>query len=200
MNRKALLILGWGLIAVALVAALLLIVNPAEREAEALPTVTPPPIGGGSTAQEAYSVLQPWTANWAEESGLVSLSTSLQKETSTQGGWTFQLYSPNKKKIAIANVNGPDVSLLKEQTALYPQQTLPPEAWELNSNTLFARWWAERGAVIWSDPSAQSLYFQLGRKKNGAFSWTISVLTTAGQVLDFWEIDALTAEPITSTQ
>ena len=200
MNRKFLLALGLGLIVMALGVALLLIISPPRDGDESLPAVPPPQIGGGSSAQEAYQVLQPWAANWAAESGLIALSASLQKKGQAEGGWTFQLYAPANKKLAVVTVAAGEVRLLKEQSAFYQQHPLAPTAWPLDSSTLFTHWWEERGAVIWSQPPAQSLYFQLGAQPEGAVTWTISVLDTEGAVLDFWEVDATTGQAIAGAQ
>ncbi len=200
MNKKFLLVLGLGLIVTALGVALLLIITPARHESETLSAAPPPQIGGGNSAQEAYHDLQPWAANWATESGLISLSASLQKEGLTEGGWAFQLYTPAKKKIAVVTVTAGEVRLLKEQPALYQQQPIAPTAWSLDSSTLFTQWWEERGAVIWSQPQAQSLYFRLGAQKEGPVTWTISVLGTEGEVLDFWEVNAATGKALAGTQ
>ena len=200
MNKKFLLVLGLGLIVVALGVALLLIIAPPRDGTEALPAVPPPQIGGGSSAQEAYQSLQPWAVNWAAESGLIALSTSLQKKGQAEGGWTFQLYAPATQRLAIVTVTAGEVHLLKEQAALYRQQTLAPTAWSLDSNALFTQWWEERGAIIWSQPQAQSLYFQLSGQKDDAVTWTISVLDTEGAILDFWEVDAATGKALADTQ
>ncbi|MEA3310425.1 MAG: hypothetical protein U9Q70_13085 [Chloroflexota bacterium] len=199
MNKKSLLVLGLGLIAVALVTALLLILNPTRRASETPPAPPPPQLGGGSTAQEAYRALQPWATDWSAENNLIALSASLQKVGQTEGGWTCQLYAPAKKKLAVVTVVTGEVRLLKEQTALYPQQTIDPTAWPLDSSDLFAQWWTERGAVIWSQPQAQSLYFQLSTQPDDTVTWTISVLSTEGKVLDFWEVNAATGEVIAGT-
>ncbi|MEA3309976.1 MAG: hypothetical protein U9Q70_10750, partial [Chloroflexota bacterium] len=182
MNKKFLLILGLGLIAIALGAVFLLVIVPPRPGNEALPTLPPPQIGGRSNAQAAYQALQSWATNWSAKSGLIALSASLQKVGQTEGGWTCQLYAPAKKKLAVVTVVTGEVRLLKEQTALYPQQTIDPAAWPLDSSTLFTQWWTERGAVIWSQPQAQSLYFQLSTQPDDTVTWTISVLSTEGKV------------------
>jgi hypothetical protein len=120
-----------------------------------------------------------------------------------ESGWTFQVYSPQSRRLAIAVVRGNEVLVLREQTALYKQQTLDLEAWEVDSDVLLSHWWNEMGGhAVWAMPQARTLSLRLGHKGQRntehprAILWQLSVINNQGDLMAFWEARADTGETI----
>ncbi len=128
----------------------------------------------------------------------MAVSASLLKSEGMRGGgWTFQLYSPSKQQLAIVLVGQSQVWVLKKQTALYPQKTLPLSAWQVDSDEFIANWWEEGGgSALWRHPEAQSLHMRLGLRKDGVAIWTLNLISTKGALLNTWSMRADTGEVI----
>jgi hypothetical protein len=196
MGRKA-LFLGLGLMGLAVLVALALayLGSFPSGGASRRTSSSPPPRLGGQSAQEAYVVARSWAEERYPDSGVVSVSASLHGGDSP-AGWTFQFYSPAKKRVSVILVEGPEVEVLQEVGARYPQETLPPDAWQVDSNDLLAEWWEGNGRNIWTSAPDHNLYAQLSSRKDGSLTWKLSVINSAGQLVDVWEVNATSGERI----
>ncbi len=191
--RRGLLYLGLGTILLGIATALVISFNAAQRP----PTVvagTFPQAGGGRTARQAYTALQPWAKQWADDTQVVALSTSLFKSEGSNLGWSCQVYSRQQHKIAVVLIQGDQVWVLREQPALYQQHPIEPSAWKIDSNELLSRWWEQRGHNIWPRPGEKSMYLHLGVTKRGDLTWQLNILNANGDLIDSWSVRADTGE------
>jgi len=186
-------LLGLAMILLAIVAALAL--GLAKQSNGPVNPGKPPALGGTQTAQQAYAALQRWASKWANDTRTIAVSGSLSRD-GLGSGWTFQVYSPKTKKLAIVMVKEDEVTVVREQRALYPQQTMSIDAWKLDSEALLAHWWQERGYVTWANPDAHTVYLNLSAREQGLLSWKLSVINPEGDLLEFWEARADTGETI----
>jgi hypothetical protein len=188
-------ILITGTVVLAVLSALMIVLF----QAQAKPT-TPDedlPLPGGQTARAAHATLQRWMTRWAGDATLLSASASLLKSGQGEGVWTFLIYSPRKRKLALVSVRNAEVVILREQPALYPQTPLPPPAWSIDSDEAINRWWQASGRSTWLGASAQSLHIRLGRGQADAPTWQITILDIKGELIELWEIHADTGERVT---
>jgi hypothetical protein len=163
-----------------------------------------PPAVGGQSARQAHAALRTWATNWAADAGIVAVSASLSASTvdvAKESGWTFQVYSPQRRRLAIAVVRGNEVLVLREQAALYKQRTLDLESWEVDSDVLLSHWWNELdGQAVWAVPRARTLSLRLGHKgqpdteSSHLVAWQLSVISDQGDLMAFWEARADTGE------
>ena len=156
----------------------------------------PPELGAGKSAREAYQALQPWMQQWAPDTQLVAISASRLKTEAESGGWSFQAYSAAQGKLAIVLVQPDKIWVLREKNALYKQSTIDVDAWQMDSEQVLNRWWKTRGASLWAYNVAHSLYMHLGERQDGALVWQINVLSTEGELLESWDVDAQTGEAL----
>ncbi len=191
--RRGLWLLGLGTILLGIATALVISFSGAQHPPAVIAGVYPQP-GGDRTAKEAYEALQPWAKQWAEDTKVVAMSTSLFKSESTNLGWSFQVYSPQQHKIAVALVQGDQVWVLREQPALYRQHPINMADWKIDSDEFVSRWWEQRGHNIWSRPGEKSIYLHLGVTKAGVLIWQLNVLSAKGDLIDSWSIRADTGE------
>lgn len=206
-NKLLLLILGTMLLAIA--TALLLIAQIAP------PTTSPttntgnvPQPGGSLSAREAYHISQQWSKDWASDASVVAISTSMIKGSNTSRIWSFLIYSAKKSKIAAvaienratANTQNYQVSVLREQTALYPQTAIDMQAWKLDSREALSAWWQGNGENLWSRSNAYSLHIRLGMVEQTQLVWYITVLDKEGNLVDHWGASADSGEIIPSTR
>ncbi|MFP4394363.1 MAG: PepSY domain-containing protein [Anaerolineales bacterium] len=157
---------------------------------------TPPELGDGKTAREAYQALQPWAEQWASDTQFVAVSTSRLKTEAHSGGWSFQAYSAAQNKLAIVLVQPDKIWVLREKNALYQQRPIDIDAWQVDSDQILKRWWETRGASLWAYNIAHSLYMHLGEREDGRLVWQINVLSTGGELLESWEVDARTGDAL----
>ena len=192
--KGKLLFLGLGLLATALLIALALSwLQQGNTPSSGGETALPQPLNQPQTARQAYTVLQQWSSTWAEDAGPVALSYSFQRDAQEAGGWSFQLYSPSRRRLANVLVTGSEVWVLREQAALYPQEILAPEDWPVDSDTILTTWWNEWGRTLWQHSRPQSMTLHLGRRA-GLVTWQVSLLGKDGQILDFRELRAATGD------
>ncbi len=156
----------------------------------------PPELGSGKTAREAYQAVQPWAQQWASDTQFVAISASRLKTEGQSSGWSFQAYSPTQNKLAIVLVQPDKIWVLREKTALYKQRTIDIDAWQVDSDQVLNRWWETRGASLWAYNVAHSLYMHLRNREDGRLVWQINVLSTGGELLESWEVDARTGEAL----
>ena len=191
--RNKLLLLGIGLIAVAL-----LVIAVSLLSIPATPVAGPSRVtqsgklnpGAGSTARAAYTSAQTWMQTWADDTQLVAASTTIEYPDVTSG-WTLQLYSPSRRRIAIVLITGDAVELLQEQPALYAQTPITLADWTQDSDAIFERWWQERGGNIWTQPNSKTLLLHLGMSEAG-LAWQITVLDDQGDLKEHQAISAST--------
>ena len=203
--RSKFWLVGLGMILLAVLVALGVVVFQTYTPVGRASPPPPPPVGGQS-ARMAYAALQTWVKDWAPDAGIVAMSSSLSSSTVDavkESGWTFQVYSPQSRRLAIAVVRGNEVLVLREQRALYKQQMLDLEAWEVDSDVLLSHWWNEMGGhAVWAMPQARTLSLRLGHRGQmdaehpRVTSWQLSVINDQGDLMAFWEARADTGETI----
>lgn len=182
--------LGLGALTVLLALATATILILIQSQAASPGAAAQPPVGGGQTAQQAYELLQSWTPGWAADAQLVTASASLLKKEGVGGGWSFQVYSPTRQRLAVVLVTPDKVWVLREKTLLYPQRPVVRADWKLDSDVFLAKWWQERGAALWARPKVDSLYVHLRNEKEGALVWQLSVLDVEGELVEYWGMSA----------
>ncbi len=156
--------------------------------------------GGTQTARQAYTALQSWMGGWADDAQLVSVYASLLKSEGQGMGWSFQVYSPSRQRLAVVLVSAEKIWVLRDQPIVYPQQSLALQSWTLDSDDALENWWLEYGAPLWSGDKAQSLHLHLGNTKEGVLVWQISLLDAAGDLLDYTILRADNGELISSEE
>ncbi|MBN1877795.1 MAG: hypothetical protein JXA33_26475 [Anaerolineae bacterium] len=167
------------------------------RQGRSTPVVGGYPQPGGSlTAQQAAQVFQEWASSWAEDTEIVAVSATLLKPDVQGAGWTFQVYSPSRQRLAIVVVEQSQVWVLKEKSAIYVQKGIPRTAWVLDSDAFMSRWWVQGGKGVWDYAEAQSMHVRLRCEKDGTVSWTINVISAKGALMNSWSIKADTGEII----
>lgn len=145
------------------------------------------------TAKRAYEMLQGWAEGWAEDAQLVTASLSLVKEEKRDAPWTFLVYSGRKKRVAVITVAGSELTVLREQQAVYPQVGIDPEQWVLDSSAILERWWHQGGSEAWARSDARSLHVRLDTEVETVV-WRVSVLDPYGEPIGFWHLRADTGE------
>ncbi len=199
--KSKFLLLGLGLLSTALLIALGVSWLRAGVSSGSPANLNPGSTGGSApmsntqTAREAYATLNQWLSGWAQDGAVVALSCTFQKENESPVGWTFQVYSPASQKLANVLIEGSNVWVLRELTALYPQQALPLDTWAVDSSTVLDTWWAGRGQLLWSQSQAQTLALHLGTRPEGGLTWQVTLLSAEGKVIDFQEIPADATAP-----
>lgn len=194
--RKRIWLIGLLLLLLALATALILgALQP--RGTTIITDISQP--GGAASAHQAYKVLQVWAAGWAPDTALVAATATLQKGLESDG-WTFQVYSAQAQRLAVVLVRGQEVTVVREQAALFTPRTLDVAAWPLDSPAIFGRWWEESGRALWRLPEAQLLTLHLKAREDGLVSWRINVLNARGDLLTFAELRADTGEPVLNGQ
>ncbi|HNT76211.1 MAG TPA: hypothetical protein PKH77_14440 [Anaerolineae bacterium] len=190
MKFKVWLGLGALTILLALGTALVLIFIQSQA-ASPMTTQALPQVGGAQTARQAYALLlQQWAPGWAADTQLVSVSASLLKAEGQSLGWSFQVYSPSRQKLAVVLVSPDRVWVLREKSIPYSQRTITDSAWRLDSEALLAQWWERSGVMLWSQPQVDSLYVHLRSEKDGALVWQISMLDKNGDLIGYWGMSA----------
>ncbi len=207
--RSKLWLVGLGMILVAVLIALGVAMFQSYAPIGRANSPSLPPTVGGQSAQRAYAALQTWTSDWAPDAEVVAVSASLSSsavDVAKESGWTFQVYSPKSRRLAIAVVRGNEVLVLREQAALYRQQTLDLAGWEVDSDVLVSHWWREMGGhAVWTMSQARTLSLRLGRPgrtrqtsmdTSPPILWQLSVISDQGDLMAFWEARADTGETI----
>jgi len=193
MKLKLWLSLGLLTVLLAIGTALVLMFIQAQTPSSVM--VSPlPPVGGTQSAQQAYTALQEWLKSWDAQAQLISVSASLIKNESVGVGWSFQVYSKSKGKLAMVLVETERVWVLREKSIHYPQRNINTQTWAVDSDQFLARWWEQRGKAIWQRPNVQSMHLNLRKEKGGPTVWQISVLTDQGDLAEYWGIRADTGE------
>lgn len=183
---------GWILVSVAALIAAVFITASAIRgrgPSTGIPGVTQSP-----TAREAYSLVEAWAPQWLADAVVVRLTTTHQPQGDSEGGWTFQVYSPSRKALAAVRVQGQEVSILRETAALYAQRALPEDAWTVDSSGALETWWVNGGQAAWERPGAEAVALRLGFNGDNQLTWQVTVSWTSSEQLGFWEIDAGSGE------
>ncbi len=201
--KERLLLVGLGLIGLAVLIALGLswlqpAPTPRSGGVSASTSVLPAPLRALPPAREAYAVLiQQWGPPWnAADAGVVSLSATIAQQDRGTPGWSFQLYAPAGGRIGTVLVQGQGVQELQSQRSPYTQTLLDPEAWIADSPEVLEFWWAAGGRQMWQASENATLSLHLGRRKSGALTWQLVLLSEDGQVVDVWEYDAQTGARI----
>lgn len=158
-----------------------------------------PDLGGARSAKTALETLQTWAATWDAKYQLIAASNSVKRQPS-EGGWTFQVYSPDKKKLAIVFVEGNDVRVLQEQASLYPQTQIAQDLWVVDSDGFMNRWWQSGGQFSWTQSQNPTLYLNLAMRNTGLLTWQIAVIDEGGALLNAWEMRADTGDPLPGGQ
>lgn len=193
--RRKFWLLGLGTVLLAIVTALFIsFVQPSPSATTMYGS--PPELGGSNTAREAYRALQPWAQQWAPDTQFVAISASRLKTEEQGSGWSFQAYSAAQNKLAIVLVQPDKIWVLREKNALYQQRTIDIDAWLVDSEHILRQWWETRGASLWAYNVAHSLYIHLGERQDGKLVWQINVLSTGGELLESWDVDARTGDAL----
>lgn len=185
-----------GLIMIVLALAVAFVLGATRPRGTTILTGVPQP-GGNLSARQAYEVLQTWAAGWAPDTAPVAATASLQKGLDSDG-WTFQVYSAATQRLAVVLVRGQEVTVVREQAALFTPQTIQLTLWQVDSTAIFNRWWEESGQALWRLPETGNLYLNLKAREDGQVTWRINVLNARGDLLTFTEIRADTGEPVTT--
>lgn len=183
-----------GLIMIVLALAVAFVLGATRPRGTTLITGAPQP-GGNLSARQAYEMLQTWAAGWAPDAAPVAATASVQKGLDSDG-WTFQVYSAAHQRLAVVLIRGQEVTVVREQAALFTPQTIPLTLWQVDSTTIFNRWWEESGQALWRLPETENLYLNLKAREDGQVTWRINVLNARGDLLTFAEIRADTGEPV----
>jgi hypothetical protein len=195
MKATKLVALGGMLIVLALVGGVWL-ANASRRDGPlAANTTSSLPLDGLPSIDKTLRDLEGWLPSWQADGELVKLSTTLEKATSSSS-WSAQVYAPGRGQIAQAVITEEGVRVIREGTAPYAQQTLATPR-RFKGEALLRRWWGEGGAEVWQRPDANSLHLWLGRRSDGIAVWQITVLSTSGELLDFWQARADTGAVLT---
>ncbi len=191
MRRRRLLFLSLITVVLAVLTAVVLMVqrgNGASVGSAGRPYPAP-----ALTAKQAYKLLQGWAGDWAADAELVTASLSLVKDEGRDAPWSFLIYSRTKRRIAVVTVAGSELTVLREQRAVYPQVGLDPELWVLDSPAILERWWHQGGDEAWANPETRSLHLRLGTEAD-AVVWRVSVLDPYGEPIGFWGVRADSGE------
>ena len=189
MKRKLWLYLTLLTVLLAVGTALLLGIAQSGAGTQPIYKSLPKP-GGAQTAQQAYVALESWAKTWSADAQVIAVSASLLKSEGQGQWWSFQLYSPSKRRVAMVLVQPSKIWMLREQTISYPQKDIPSQQWVLDSDAFLSKWWEERGSVIWQQSRAQSMHVHLGLQKNGVLVWQLSLMDMKGDLIDYWMIKA----------
>ena len=193
MKFKLWLLLGLLTVLLAIGTALVLMFVQAQHPSyAAMPAF--PAIGGTQSAQQAYTALRQWAKDWAADVQLVSISASLVKPERAGLGWSFQVYSKSKGKLAVVLVEPERIWVLREKSMRYQQRSIDDQSWSIDSPQFLARWWERRGEAIWQQRRAQSVHLSLRSERGGGTMWQISVLDAQGNLIEYWGIRADTGE------
>ena len=153
-----------------------------------------PAMAGGVSSRQARDLVSTWTAGWQPDAGIVSCAVTYRRNNRTEEGWNCQVYAPGTKQLALVLVQGPEVRLLRETAALYPQTVLPATAWKTDSATVLNSWWQNGGQAVWEQALTEALHLRLGLNADGRPTWQITVTQEQGATLRFWELRADTGE------
>ncbi|MFP4346621.1 MAG: hypothetical protein ACLFU8_18205 [Anaerolineales bacterium] len=190
--KGRLLLLGVGLIGLALLIVLGLSWLQPRPTTGVRGGDLPAPLARLPEAQEAYATLEKWMSSWAEDAGVVNAGLAVRPHTDDDSGWSFQVYSPGRKRLVTVLVTGREVRELQQRNTPYRQQTLQGDDWRVTSSTVLREWWQARGAELWKEAQASTLHLHLGRRRSGAVTWQVIVQDAEGRLSDFWEVDAQT--------
>lgn len=182
--------LGLGVLTILLALATALILMFVRSQAASPPAMDLPQVGGSQTARQAYELLQQWSPGWAADVQLISVSASLLKTEGQGFGWSFQVYSPARQRLAVVLVTPDKVWVLREKSLPYLQRPIAQSDWKFDSDEFLAKWWQEGGATLWMQPRVESLYVHLRNEKGGALVWQLSVLDADGELVGYWGISA----------
>ncbi|MEJ5312091.1 MAG: hypothetical protein WHX52_20175 [Anaerolineae bacterium] len=142
---------------------------------------------------EAATILGTWMRNnWAEDARLVGCTLTLSRRNPTEQNWNCQAYSAQKNRLLVALVQGQDVKMLRDVTALYPPTVLAATAWNKDIQDILKVWWREGGATAWNATSTATLTIHLGMREDGVPSWQFTVTRDKLNSLEYWEIHANT--------
>lgn len=197
MRVKLWLLLGGLTVLLALVTAFLIGLAQGGPGNASLAGQLPQP-GGTQTAQQAYEALQSWMTGWAGDAQLVSVYASLLKTEAQGMGWSYQIYSPSRQRLAVVLVSSEKIWVLRDQPIVYPQQSLNLQLWNLDSDEALEAWWPEYGAMLWVGSKAQSLHIHLGTTQEGMLVWQISLLDVEGNLLNYTVLRADNGEWLSS--
>jgi hypothetical protein len=182
--------LGLGALTILLALATALILMFVRSQAAPSSTTGLPEVGGAQTAQQAYQVLQQWAPGWADDVQLISVAASMLKTEGQGLGWSFQVYSPTRQRLAVVLVTPDKVWVLREKTLPYPQRPIAQPDWKFDSDAALAKWWQEGGAALWTQRGVESLYVHLRNEKNGVLVWQLNLLDKDGELVGYWGISA----------
>jgi hypothetical protein len=187
MHRRRLLLLSLITIVLAVLTAVVLMVQ--QGTGASTSRVEKPYPTPALSARQAYGRLATWADGWAEDAKLVTASLSLVKAEERNAPWSFLVYSRAQKRIAVVILAGSELTVLREQPAVYPQTGIDPERWTLDSDAVLERWWHRGGNEAWSRSEARSLHLRLGTEAD-AVVWRVTVLDSSGEPIGFWGIQA----------
>ena len=134
MHRRRLLLLSLITIVLAVLTAVVLMVQQGTGASTALVGDPYPTLA--LSARQAYGRLATWADGWAEDAKLVTASLSLVKAEERNAPWSFLVYSRAQKRIAVVILAGSELTVLREQPAVYPQTGIDPERWTLDSDAV----------------------------------------------------------------
>ncbi len=158
----------------------------------------PVPLSRISSARAAYQALEEWASSWASDYAMVSANLEMKVPTEEIGGWSFMLYSAEKKKLVSVLVSDAEIRVLREQEVLYPPHPVETGAWQEDAPALLLSWWEAKGKAHWGEMEAQRLILTLRHDRAGYDLWKLVCLNAGGKVLDVWYVRADTGEVIDS--
>ncbi len=195
--RGKLWLLGLATILVAIVTVLLLGMLQESTTATPMPAAPLPKPGGEMTARQAYQALQSWLETWSDDAQLVSVAATYLKPEGQGQGWSFQVYSPSRRKLAVVFVAPDRVWVVREQQALYAQTAISLDEWTLDSNEFLSQWWQQQGHLSWKNSRAHSMHLRLN-PVDGELLWMVTVLSEDVQLVEAWQMNATTGEVVNS--
>lgn len=192
-----LLLLGLGLIVLAVVGALVF----GRLTGAADPT---PAVGQDDDALSARQALAPaaeWAAQWKEDARLAVVSSRRSAVGKQLGGeieWTFQFFSPSTQRLALVTVTGETAQPVRESLSPYSVATFSVEDWRVDSDQALQAWWNQGGGSMVARRPDTDLAMQLrvSGEQGDAPVWTVVGTIEGTEVAFAVLVNATTGEPV----
>jgi hypothetical protein len=135
-------------------------------------------------------MIKQWTPAWAPDAAILSCAADYSRKGQASDAWRFQVYSAARGQIVATRIQGTEVIVLHETTALFRQQPMPLDEWTLDSDEAIRIWWDNGGQAAWNRPDSGVLHARLGPNKEHRLVWQMTVTYGVNDALGFWEIAA----------
>ena len=168
-GTRGLLLLGLGLILLAVVGALV-------YDRWVGPAVSPPAaaegvVSAGVTARQAFSPAAELAVQWQEDARLAAVSGRWPAVGMVRSGgeveWAFQFFSPSTQRLALFAVVGGEARMVRESVSPYVVPTFPTEEWRVDSDQALRVWWDRGGGSLAARRPDAALAMQLRMPDEG---------------------------------